>query len=245
MSVFRINKNNNFTVMSNYHFKERSMSLKAKGLLSLMLSLPDDWNYNLAGLVRLSKDGKDGVMSALGELEKFGYLKRIRTQDTKGRFTGIEYHIFEEPQQDNPVAANTKEDMPKSAKGNSENQKLLNTNNKLNTNDYKDTKELSTKSIALEDAIEVLESIKDNELKNLYIDYIEARRMMKAPLTPRGLEMLMTRCERLSNFDVNVQKALLETAIINNWRNVYAPKEEELRGRNSKLDELRKFYIDD
>ena len=96
MSVFRINKNKNFTVMSNYHFKERTMSLKAKGLLSLMLSLPDDWNYNLAGLVRLSKDGKDSVMAGLGELEKFGYLKRIRTTDSKGRFTGIEYHIFEE-----------------------------------------------------------------------------------------------------------------------------------------------------
>lgn len=245
MSVFRINKNNNFTVMSNYHFKERDMSLKAKGLLSLMLSLPDDWNYNLAGLVRLSKDGKDGVMSALGELEKFGYLKRVRTQDTKGRFTGIEYHIFEQPQQDNPVADNTKADSPKSVKGNSANQQQSNTNVNQSTNDYKDTKESSTNSIALEDAMEVLEVIKDNELRNLYIDYIEARRIMKAPLTPRGLEMLMTRCERLSNFDVSVQKALLETAIINNWRNVYAPKEEELRGRNGRLDELRKFYNND
>lgn len=245
MSVFRINKNNNFTVMSNYHFKEKDMSLKAKGLLSLMLSLPDDWNYNLAGLVRLSKDGKDGVMSALGELEKFGYLKRLRTQDTKGRFTGIEYHIYEQPQQDNPVADNTKADSPNSVKGNSENQALLNTKLNKYTNDNKNTKELSTNSIALEDAIEVLEVIKDNELRNLYIDYIEARRIMNAPLTPRGLEMLMTRCERLSNFDVNVQKALLETAIINNWRNVYAPKEEEMRGRNKTLDELRKFYIDD
>jgi hypothetical protein len=231
--------------MSNYHFKERDMSLKAKGLLSLMLSLPDDWNYNLAGLVKLSKDGKDGVMSALGELEKFGYLKRVRTQDTKGRFTGIEYHIFEQPQPDLPVADNTKAGNPNSDKGNSANQNLLNTNIKLNTNNNKNTKELSTKSIALEDAIEVLEVIKDNELKNLYIDYIEARRIMKAPLTPRGLEMLMTRCERLANFDINVQKALLETAIINNWRNVYAPKEEEMRGRNGKLDELRKFYSED
>ena len=76
MSVIRIHKNSNFTVMSNYHFKEKKMSLKAKGLLSLMLSLPDDWNYSVSGLVTLSKDGKDSVMSALGELETFGYLER-------------------------------------------------------------------------------------------------------------------------------------------------------------------------
>ena len=74
MSVVRVHKTKNFTVMSNYHFKEKEMSLKAKGLLSLMLSLPDSWNYSVSGLVKLSKDGKDGVMSALSELEKFGYF---------------------------------------------------------------------------------------------------------------------------------------------------------------------------
>ena len=91
MSIFRINKTNNFTVMSNAHFKEREMSLKAKGLLSLMLSLPDDWNYNISGLVTLSKDGKDSVMSALAELEKFGYLTRSRVKDDNGKFAGVQY----------------------------------------------------------------------------------------------------------------------------------------------------------
>lgn len=71
MTVIRVHKTANYTVMSNHHFKEKSMSLKAKGLLSLMLSLPDDWNYSISGLVKLSKDGKDGVMSALSELEEF------------------------------------------------------------------------------------------------------------------------------------------------------------------------------
>ena len=70
----RVHKTANFTVMSNYHFREKKMSLKAKGLLSLMLSLPEDWDYSVAGLTTLSKDGKDGVMTALAELEKFGYL---------------------------------------------------------------------------------------------------------------------------------------------------------------------------
>lgn len=82
MSIIRVNKTKNFTVMSNYHFKEKSMSLKSKGLLSLMLSLPEDWNYSLSGLVSLSKDGKDSVMAALAELEKFGYLTRTRTTNS-------------------------------------------------------------------------------------------------------------------------------------------------------------------
>jgi hypothetical protein len=76
MSVFRINKTANYTVMSNHHFKEKRMSLKSKGLLSLMLSLPDTWDYSISGLATLSKDGKDSIMSALAELEKFGYLHR-------------------------------------------------------------------------------------------------------------------------------------------------------------------------
>ena len=93
MSVIRIHKTNNFTVMSNFHFKEKKMSLKAKGLLSLMLSLPENWNYSVSGLVRLSKDGKDNVMSALQELEKFGYLTRQQQFNAKGQFSGIEYNM--------------------------------------------------------------------------------------------------------------------------------------------------------
>ena len=79
------------------------MSLKAKGLLSLMLSLPDTWDYSVSGLATLSKDGKDSVMSALGELEKFGYLTRVRLTNDKGQFAGIEYNIFEEPQREKPI----------------------------------------------------------------------------------------------------------------------------------------------
>ena len=123
MSVFRVHKTKNFTVMSNYHFKEKEMGLKAKGLLSLMLSLPDSWNYSVSGLVSLSKDGKDGVMSALAELEKFGYLTRTRVQNEKGQFSGIEYHIFEIPQGKKPISEKPISDIP-----NAENRPQLNTN---------------------------------------------------------------------------------------------------------------------
>ena len=70
--VFRVNRTKDYTVMSNHHFKNKNLSLKAKGLLSLMLSLPDDWNYSIKGLVTLSKDGRDSVMAALKELESEG-----------------------------------------------------------------------------------------------------------------------------------------------------------------------------
>ena len=75
MSVIRVNKTKDYVVMSNHHFKERKMSLKAKGLLSEMLSLPDDWDYSISGLVSINKENETSIKSALNELKEFGYLK--------------------------------------------------------------------------------------------------------------------------------------------------------------------------
>ena len=97
MSVIRVNKTANYTVMSNHCFKEKDMSLKAKGLLSLMLSLPEDWDYSIGGLATLSRDGKDSVMNALKELEEHKYLKRIKKVDDKNQFAGYDYEVFEKP----------------------------------------------------------------------------------------------------------------------------------------------------
>lgn len=242
MSIMRIHKTKNFTVMSNHHFKEKDMSLKAKGLISLMLSLPDDWNYSIAGLVKLSKDGKDSVMSALAELEKFGYLKRTRLINSKGQFAGVEYDIFEDPQAEIPVAENPNSDKENAEKLNAENQSQLNTKVIKELND----KELLESNTEEEEEFSIiLSSIVNKDLKQLYKDYIEMRKTIKAPLTKRGLEMLINRCERLSDFNIEMQKILLETAIINNWKNVYSPKERdmEIKGDDT-LDKLRRFYLD-
>lgn len=211
MSVFRINKTNNFTVMSNYHFKEKKMSLKSKGLLSLMLSLPETWDYSIAGLAALSKDGKDSVMSALAELEKFGYLTRKRITDDKGRFAGVEYNIFEEPQK-KPVAVKPNEDNEKSDKPNSEEQGQLNTN---------------SINYLLDKIFEVLNT-NDPELIASYRDYIKMRDKINAPLTEEGLTKLVERAKRLSNNNIRIEKVLLETALINSWKNIYPPRESEL-----------------
>ena len=227
MSIVRVHKTNNFTVMSNYHFREKKMSLKAKGLLSLMLSLPDDWNYSISGLVTLSKDGKDSVMSALAELEKFGYLSRERIVNSKGQFAGVEYNIYEQPQEQKPNAAKQNEDKQKAANANAENRQQLNTN--------------STNHL-LDKIFDILNT-NDAELIALYRDYIKARDKMDAPLTEAGLESLVARAKRLSKDNVRIEKVLLEAAIINNWKNVYPPRESELTRLNEDVkDELRSMF---
>lgn len=150
MAIFRVNKDTNYTIMKNTHFKEKEMSLKAKGLLSLMLSLPDDWDYSISGLVGLSKDQVSSVTSALKELEKFNYLKIVQYRDLNGRFESY-YDVFEEPYAKNRYG-----------KTDTENQLQLNTK-ELNTNNqnYNNKKEnIKRKTIIDYDWINEKEEIK-------------------------------------------------------------------------------------
>ena len=96
MSVFKIEKNNNYTVMSNYHLRDKNLSYKAKGLLSFMLSLPDDWDYSLAGLCSISKESKDGIRSILKELQEYHYVKIEKVRGKQGYFE-YNYLIYEKP----------------------------------------------------------------------------------------------------------------------------------------------------
>ena len=98
MAVFRIEKNKDYTVMSNYHLRDSSLSLKAKGLLSQMLSLPENWDYTLLGLAQINKEGKDSIRAALAELEQAGYVLRSRDRDEHGRLRGADYDVHEFPQ---------------------------------------------------------------------------------------------------------------------------------------------------
>ena len=95
-TIFRVEKNREFVVMSNKFLREKEMSLKAKGLLALCLALPDDWNYSLNGLCAICKESQTSIRSALKELETFHYLKRNRQQNEKGHFI-YEYVIYELP----------------------------------------------------------------------------------------------------------------------------------------------------
>ena len=102
MAVFRVERTQNYTVMSNYHLRDKTISFKAKGLLSLMLSLPEDWDYTLAGLTRISLEGKDAIRAAVVELEKAGYVQRRQTTDKAGKFGSNEYIIREYPASHEP-----------------------------------------------------------------------------------------------------------------------------------------------
>lgn len=100
MAVFRIEKTRDYTVMSNHHLKNKNLTLKAKGLLSVMLSLPETWDYTLKGLAIINREGVDAIREAVRELEKAGYIVRTRVRNAKGQLTGTEYVIYEQPQVD-------------------------------------------------------------------------------------------------------------------------------------------------
>ena len=104
MSVFRVERTGDYTVMSNHHLKNRALSLKAKGLLSLILSLPDDCDYTLRGLAYISLESVDSVRKAVTELENEGYITRTRTRDEQGRLRGTEYIIREQPVSEEPIS---------------------------------------------------------------------------------------------------------------------------------------------
>ena len=98
MAVYRVNKSRNYTVMSNFHLRDKNLSLKAVGLLSKMLSFNDGWKFSTRGLSAICKEGPDAILSALRELERHGYLVRHRQRDSKGRLSSTIFDIFEEPQ---------------------------------------------------------------------------------------------------------------------------------------------------
>lgn len=135
MAVFRIEKTRDYTVMSNHHLRNRSLSLKAKGLLSLMLSLPEGWDYTTKGLARICKDGVDSICAGVRELEEQGYVVRERVRNPNGQLGAIEYTILEQPrpperekpERENPVQANPVLDNPVQEKPEQENPAQLNT----------------------------------------------------------------------------------------------------------------------
>lgn len=137
MAVCRVHKTRDYTLMSNHHLRDKELSCKACGLLSKMLSLPEEWDYTTRGLAAICKDGVDSISSALKELEQRGYLVRTRLRDDKGRITDVEYNIYETPQtpapdMENPHTENPDMDTPDTEAPCKENPAQLNTN-KSNT----------------------------------------------------------------------------------------------------------------
>ena len=150
MAVFRIDKTRDYTVMSNHHLRNTELSLKAKGLLSLMLSLPEEWDYTTKGLAHICKDGVDSICAGVRELEEHGYVIRERVRNENGQLGAIEYTILEQPiepspkrekpKQENPVQVNPVLDNPVLGKPEQENPAQLNIDISSN---YESKKDLS------------------------------------------------------------------------------------------------------
>lgn len=230
MSIFRVNKNNNYTVMSNNHFKEKYMSLKAKGLLSLMLSLPDNWDYSIEGLTKLSKDGDTSVRNALKELEEFGYLCRKRIYEN-GKIIDWEYNIFEYPQQqenlvvdnqhvDNQVVENNDNKYTNKSNTKELNKSIIinnNTTNFLGSMKKPKKESLYSKTIAL-----INDYTTDNSLRNALKDFLDLQLdIYKENNKTLYINIFKSKLNTLKQFNQAEQLEVVRYATNKGWQNFY------------------------
>lgn len=241
MAVIRVNKTKDYTVMSNIHLKEKDMSLKAKGLLSLMLSLPEDWDYSITGLVALCKENESAIKSTLGELKYFGYLivtKKMPNETESGRIE-YEYDIYEQPHLKQALENLSVEYQQV------ENQGQLNTNNKdtkkLNTKYKKERKKEISKSQNSFD--EIFKSYTQNEeTLRLLGEWLKVRKAKRAAMTDYSIRLNLNKLETLakqSNLSVN---NYLKEVIARGWQAFYPIKNFETESNKQSNDKTYSGY---
>lgn len=223
MAVIRVNNTKGFTVMSNYHFQDKEISLKAKGLLGLMLSLPSNWDYSVNGLVAIVKENKAAVQTALKELEEHKYLKRTRVQDETGRFDYI-YDIYEKPYDKLPCTENQCTDIQCTEVQCTENQPQINTNkqitNKQNTKEL-NTNEYKEKNIKKESVNSVISEYTENkDLQDALHGFVEMRTKARKPLTVRAMKLSLNVLDNLAVDDVT-KIAIVNQSIVHTWSTFY------------------------
>lgn len=217
MPVIRVNKTKDYTVMANYHFRDKNLSLKAKGLLSMMLSLPDGWGYSVEGLMKLSTDGRDSINATLQELEKYGYLKRSRARDDKGKLGKAIYDIFEKPITDFPTLGKPTLGKPQ----------LLNTN-KLNTNSInKKVSKAKAKPVENFDSI-IEKSTESIELRDSLIEFVKFRKLIKKPMTNKALELIISKLKKIGQSD-RERVEIINQSIERGWTGVFPLKDDEIQ----------------
>ena len=252
MAIFRINKTSDYTIMSNAHFKDRGLSLKAKGLLSLMLSLPDDWDYSISGLCAICIESESAIKSALNELKKRGYLKvtKLMPNETATGRIEYEYNIFEQPQTNQAAEKQGVENLPVENQA-VENRGQLNTKQsntkqsrtkKSNTEDKKVSKKEPLKSFD-----ELIDGYTENaELRGALRDYIQMRTAIRKKLTNRALELAFKELDKLAASDWD-KVAIVNQSIMNSWQGLFPLKGNQLQSsyeadRKRALDENKKQW---
>lgn len=212
MAVLRVNKTSNYTVMSNYHFKEKEMSLKAKGLLSLMLSLPDTWDYSINGLVAICKESETAINSTLKELKDFGYLVISKVRNGKGQYEYV-YNIYEQPHLQDTQSQEV--ESPEVEKPGVENPGVENIG-QYNTN-KSNIKKINKKEINKENNY-----FENAEINSLFTEFLELRKKLKAVNSDRAINMLIN---KLNKYDDEVKREMIERSILNSWKDVYEIKQ--------------------
>ena len=223
MAVFRVNKNKDFTVMSNYHLKDKRLSLRAKGLLSLMLSLPEEWDYSVNGLVAISKEKNTVIEKALKELKENKYLivKKKMANETKSGRIEYEYNIFEKPVDIQMVqklgVENQGLEFLESEILGVENQAQLNTNNKQSTNKQNTNNKQSIKDI-------VFGYTSNEDLRDALLAFIDMRKKINKPMTVRALELNLKTLGKLTE-DASRQIDIVNQSIEHGWQTFYDLKD--------------------
>lgn len=229
MAVIRVNKTKDYTVMSNIHFKDKRLSLKAKGLLSQMLSLPEDWDYSITGLGAINKENETAIASALKELQKAGYLQITKLMPDRTESGRIEYiyDIFEQPVEKQGLEKQDPEFLGLEFLG-LENQGQLNTNKS-------NTKRSNTKDL-------ITNYTNDPELADALKDFGEMRRKIRKPMTERAWTLIFNKLDKCGA-TTEAKIACLEQSIEHCWQSVYPLKETGLN--RQKTAEERIGWIDD
>lgn len=228
MALFKINKTKNYTVMSNYHLRDKNLSLKAKGLLSLMLSLPEDWDYSIQGLVQIVQENETAVKSALNELMRTGYLVRLKLMPTKDENGNVirakieyEYNIYEKPNKENCNQKVENQDI--------ENQGVesLGVENQVQINKEVQSKENKKETVSKDTAkkaeeIEIENAIVrytgNEEVRKILREFVEYRRNKRSKMSFKAFGMMLN---KLRGFTEEEQIDAIETSIVSNWDGVF------------------------
>ena len=253
MAIIRVNKTKDYTVMSNRHLRDQRISLKAKGLMSQMLALPEDWDYSITGLAAINKESEAAIKTALKELKAAGYLiitKKTPDQTESGRFEYI-YDLYEDPDQAPESQENPAEDEKQATEKQGleiqplefqpvefqavENHRQLN-KDKQNTDKQnkeelnKEDEEETLPSILkpYREALEDIPEVQNN--KDLLIptiaEFAQMRKKLKKPIpTPHALALLLKKTAEMADRDPHTMKAILDQSTMNGWSGIYELKE--------------------
>ena len=247
MPVIRVKKTKDYTIMSNYHFKDKRLSLKAKGLISEMLSLPDEWDYSIAGLVSLNQENESAIKTALKELKNAGYLeikKILPNKENNGRIE-YEYILHEMPIQQEKKQEAEIQPLENQEVGNLsvENQGQLNTK-ELNTKELntKELKKVSKKEMSFDEILDSVPVIRDNpSLRDTFIEYIKMRKLIKHPLTDRALQININEAYKLSKGDPVLMQKLVEQSISRSYRGIFPLDEGKAKPQNNPQEFVNPF----